>query len=311
MKLRILLAGKTGQVGAELCRLLPSIGELIAPDRTELDLAKPGDIRRAVHEYRPNLIVNAAAYTAVDRAEQDAAAAHAVNAEAPALLAEEARRSGAALVHYSTDYVFDGKKGSPYEESDPPNPINVYGKSKLAGEEAIRASDVPHLILRSSWIYGRTGRNFLLTILRLATEREELRVVSDQIGAPTWSREIAAATVRVLQQVTGKGIVDSASLGSLSGTYHMTARSQTSWSDFAKSILQQSQTTSPRTTWFQAATEGRPLIAQRVIPIASSEHPASALRPAYSVLSNARLERAFRVRLPDWRSQLQAVFHEA
>src|SRR5208282_271734 len=311
MSARILLTGKNGQVGAALCRLLPPLGELIAPDHAELDLAKPADIRRAVRECQPNLIVNAAAYTAVDRAEQDAAVAQAVNAEAPAILAEEAKKSGSVLVHYSTDYVFDGKKDSPYDEADAPNPLNVYGKSKLAGERAIQSSGVSYLIFRTSWIYGRRGRNFLLTILRLATEREELRVVSDQIGAPTCSSEIAAGTARVLGQVAGKGTIDAASLSSVSGIYHMTARGATSWFDFAESILQESRAIAPETPWFLAATEGRPLIAQRVTAIASKEYPTSALRPAYSVLSNSRLGRTFGVRLPDWRTQLQAVFREA
>lgn len=226
------------------------------------------------------------------------------------MLAEEARKSGSVLVHYSTDYVFDGKKDSPYEESDLPTPLNVYGKSKLAGEEAIRASGVPHLIFRSSWIYGRTGRNFLLTILRLATEREELRVVSDQIGAPTWSREIAAATVRILQQIAGKGIADPAWLSNLSGIYHMTARGATPWSDFARSILEESHSISSKPVWFLAATEGHPLVARRVIPIPSADYPTPALRPANSVLCNSKLERTFHVQLPDWRAQLHAVFCE-
>jgi dTDP-4-dehydrorhamnose reductase len=308
--LRILLTGKSGQVGAQLFRLLPSLGDLIAPDRNELDLAKPADIRRALREAQPNLIVNAAAYTAVDRAQQDAPAAHSVNAEAPALLAEEAKKSGSALVHYSTDYVFNGRKDSPYDESDAPNPLNVYGESKLAGEQAIQASGVPHLIFRTSWIYGRSGRNFLLTILRLATQLEELRVVSDQMGAPTWSREIAAGTRRVLEQVVGKGIGDPASLSSISGIYHMTARGAASWFDFAESILEQSHSSSPKPPWLLAATEGRPLFAQRVIPISSGEYPTPALRPANSVLSNSKLERTFGVQLSDWRAQLRGVFHE-
>ena len=310
MKIRILLTGRNGQVGAELYRFLPSLGELVAPDRKELDLAKATDVRRAIREYQPNLIVNAAAYTNVDGAENDARTAHSVNAEAPAVMAEEAKKSGAALVHYSTDYVFDGRKDSPYEETDAPNPINVYGTSKLAGEQAIRASGVPHLIFRTSWIYGRRGRNFLITILRLATEREELRVVSDQIGAPTWSQEIAAGTVRVLQQITGARVLDPASFSGISGIYHMTARGTTSWFDFARSILQESLGISRDTPWFLPATGGRPLIVQRVTPISSQEYPTPALRPVNSVLSNSMLERTFGVQLPDWRAQLHAVFHE-
>jgi len=311
MKARILLTGKNGQVGGELCRLLPSLGELIAPDRADLDLEKPGDIRRAVRSYRPNLIVNAAAYTAVDLAEQDAVIAHTVNAEAPAILAEEAGNLGSLLVHYSTDYVFDGRKASPYEETDVPNPLSVYGKSKFAGEQAVHSSGVPHFIFRTSWIYGRRGRNFLTTILRLATQNEELKVVVDQIGAPSWSREIAAATVRVLEQVTVKESFDPATLPGINAVYHMSARGAASWFEFAELILQQSRAISPRTPWFLAATDGRPLIARRVIPIPSEDYPSPALRPANSLLSNSRLERTFRVEMTDWRAQLQAVFHDA
>jgi len=310
MKPRILLIGKSGQLGAELCQVLPSLGEIIAPDSNELDLTKPARVRGAIRDYQPALIINAAAYTAVDRAEQEPGAAHALNAQAPAILAEEALKSGAALIHYSTDYVFDGSKRSPYEETDVPSPPNVYGQSKLAGEQAIRSSGVPHLILRTSWLYGRNGRNFLLTILRLATQREELRVVTDQIGAPTWSREVAIGTLRLLQQLARKGILNAASLAPVSGIYHMTARGTTSWFDFAVSILEQSRATSPHTPWLLAATEGRPLIAQRAIPITSAQYPTPALRPAYSVLSNSRLEQAFGIQLPDWRVQLQSVFRE-
>jgi dTDP-4-dehydrorhamnose reductase len=184
MKPTILLTGKTGQVGAELHQMLPELARVIAPDRTQLDLLRPEDIRHVLREVRPQLIVNAAAYTAVDAAETDEAQAMVVNAEGPALLAEEANRLGAALVHYSTDYVFDGLKTEPYDEADPTSPINVYGRTKLAGEKAIRKSGVPHLILRTSWLYERRGRNFLVTVLRLATEREELKIVCDQMGSP-------------------------------------------------------------------------------------------------------------------------------
>ena len=188
MKRIILLTGKTGQVGSALLRLLPEIGEVVAPDRYELELLDTNNIRRMVREIRPELIVNAAAYTAVDAAETQEADAYAINAGAPAVLAEEAKKIGAAIVHYSTDYVFDGSKGAPYEETDLVAPINIYGKTKLVGEQAIGTSGVPHLIFRLAWVYGTRGRNFLLTILRLATEREELRIVRDQFGAPTWSK---------------------------------------------------------------------------------------------------------------------------
>src|SRR6202521_687097 len=190
MKYRILLTGKNGQVGAELAALLPRLGEVAAFDRHELDLSKPNQIRRAIRDTRPHVIVNAAAYTFVDQAESEEWEAHVINADAPALMAVEAKKIGAALVHYSTDYIFDGSKNLPYDENDPPNPITVSGKTKLAGEQAIQDAGLPHLIFRTAWVYGTRGRNFLLTILRLGTEREELRKVGDQFSAPTWSRKI-------------------------------------------------------------------------------------------------------------------------
>jgi dTDP-4-dehydrorhamnose reductase len=308
MKTKILLIGKNGQVGADLLRVLPALGDTVALDRQHLDLSKPEEIRRAIREYQPRLIVNAAAYTAVDKAEKEEAIARAINAEAPALLAEEAKQIGAAVVHYSSDYVFDGSKSAPYVEDDPPNPINAYGKTKLAGEEGIRASGAAHLIFRTSWVYALRGRNFLLTILRLATEREELRLVHDQIGAPTWSREIARATAEVLGRLAGEGDVASA-LARSGGTYHMTAAGVTSWHEFALAILEEASRLPQGTPWFAAATGGLPLITRRIIPITSPEYPTPARRPACSVLSNSRLENYFGVRLSDWRAQLNEAFH--
>src|SRR6266404_5647552 len=194
----ILLTGKNGQIGAELFRFLPQVGEVAAFGHDQLDLSNPSDIHRTIREVQPQLVVNAAAYTAVDQAETDETTAQAVNAQAPGLLAEEAKKIGAVLVHYSTDYVFDGAKKLPYDEADSANPINVYGKTKFAGEQAIRGSSVSHLIFRTSWVYATRGRNFLLTILRLATEREELRIVNDQVGAPTCAFDLAEATTRIL-----------------------------------------------------------------------------------------------------------------
>jgi dTDP-4-dehydrorhamnose reductase len=307
MKPAILLMGKTGQVGAHLHNLLLQLGQVIAPDRTQLDLLKPEDIRRAVREVRPDIIINAAAYTAVDAAETDVAQAFVVNADAPALLAEEANKRGAALVHYSTDYVFDGAKTKPYDEDDQTNPLNVYGKTKLAGEEAIRKSCAPHLIFRTSWIYETRGRNFLLTILRLATERQELKIVCDQIGSPTRAAQIAAATYKILarlyQQSTGKF-----DFAEIAGTYHMTATGQTTWYDFAKAILELASRVSPDAPWIAATTKSRPVIAQRVLPITSGEYRSPARRPANSVLSNSRLTRTFGVALPPWLTQLQQCF---
>jgi len=307
MKSRILLTGGTGQVGAELSRLLPELGELAAPGHLELDLANADSIRRTVRDLQPHLIVNAAAYTKVDQAEREESAAYAVNAEAPAVLADEAKKVGAALVHYSTDYVFDGSKNAPYLEDDPPNPLGVYGRSKLAGEQAVRDSGVPHLILRTAWVYASSGHNFLLTILRLSTQREELRIVCDQLGAPTWSREIAAATVRILAPMFQRGW-KSNSLAERGGTYHLTAAGETSWHQFAESILDECSHAAPKSSWIATATGGLPLITHRVTPITTAEYPTPARRPAYSVLSNSRVQQSFGLRLPEWREQLRAVF---
>jgi len=310
MKLKILLTGKTGQVGRELDRLLPQLGEVVALDRQQLDLSRPEELRRVIREVHPELIVNAAAYTAVDLAEKEEATVRAINAEAPAVLAAEAMKIGAALVHYSTDYIFDGSKRTPYKEDDPPNPINAYGRTKLAGEQAIRESGVPHLICRTEWVYAKQGRNFLLTILKLATQREELRVVSDQIGAPTSSREIARATIQILAQILDPG-ANHRSWPEVSGTYHMTAAGQASWYDFANAILEEASQANPKSSWPAAATAARPLIAQRVVPIPTAEYPTPARRPAYSVLSTDRLAKTFGVQLPDWRTQLHSLFSEA
>jgi dTDP-4-dehydrorhamnose reductase len=303
----ILLTGKNGQVGSELLRLLPALGKVVAPDRRDLDLLNTVSIRRMVWDVRPQLILNAAAYTAVDAAETDESSAHGINADAPAVLAEEARKLGAAIVHYSTDYVFDGSKGRPYEESDPTGPINVYGRTKLAGEQAIRSSGVAHLILRTAWVYATRGRNFMLTILRLATEKEELRIVRGQIGAPTWSREIALGTTKILLNTIQRS--DTASLFSgISGTYHMTAEGETSWYDFSNTILEEATRVSKNISWIVAATRGRPLITTRILPITTAEYPTPASRPAYSVLSNSCFIRTFGFALPDWRTQLRHCF---
>ena len=304
---RILLIGRNGQVGTELALLLPRLGELIALNRQELDLTKPTDIRRTIQEVRPQWIFSAAAYTAVDQAESDESTARAVNEQAPAVIAEEAKKIGAALIHYSTDYVFDGSKESPYEETDTPNPINVYGKTKLGGERAIQASGALHLIFRTEWVYATQGRNFLLTILRLATQKQELRIVADQIGSPTTGREIAAATVKSISQLMDKeeGV---RSLATTGGIYHMTAEGETSWYEFTKAILEEAASETQHLSWVNAATKGMPLLTRRVLPITTAEYPTPAHRPAYSVLSTRRLHDRFGVRLPAWRAQLRSLF---
>jgi dTDP-4-dehydrorhamnose reductase len=255
----------------------------------------------------PDLIVNAGAYTAVDRAESDEAAARAINAAAPGVMAEEAKRLGALLVHYSTDYVFDGMKRTPYEEDDPPNPSSVYGRTKLEGERAIQQLGPAYLIFRTAWVYARQGRNFLLTVLRLATEKEELRIVRDQTGAPTLSGEIAAATAKVLSQICAlaNGV---RSWSGTKGIYHMTAGGETNWYSFANLILELASSQPRAGDWFAAATGNRPLIARRVVPIATDQFPTPARRPSYSVLANRILNDTFCVRLPHWEMQLRAVF---
>ena len=293
---RVLLTGAGGQVGVELARTLHGRAEVFAFDRAALDLADPDAITSRVREVRPDVIVNAAAYTAVDRAEQELEAARAVNARAPGVLADEARRGGALLVHFSTDYVFDGSKPLPYLETDPTAPVNAYGLSKLEGEHAITASGCDHLVLRTSWVYGPHGKNFLLTMLKLGAARPELRVVSDQRGAPTSSRQIAAGVVQLL----GGGdaaLLDAASIArarAASGIYHFTAAGVTTWFDFARAIFEA-----------RSRVAGRAFIAPRVIAIPSSEFPTPAKRPANSVLSNAKLQAAFGFALPPWERGLE------
>jgi len=307
MKPTILLTGRTGQLGSELNRLLPKLGQVIAPERTELDLREPEKIRQVMRNANPQLVINAAAYTAVDTAETDEANAFAVNAEAPRLLAQEAKKIGAMLVHFSTDYIFDGSKKAHYVETDPPNPLNAYGRTKLAGEEAIRDSGAAHLIFRTSWVYATHGRNFLLTILRLATEREELKIVADQVGAPTSASDLAEATTTIFAGM----IADDKSrfvFPEAGGTYHMTAAGQTTWYGFANVILEEARRAPQNLPWLASATKGRPLIAGRVVPISTEEFHSLAPRPANSVLSNARLKQVFGITLPDWRTQLQKCF---
>ena len=310
MKSKILLIGKNGQLGWELGRYLCRLGEVIALDRHQLDLTRLELICRIVREIKPSLVVNAAAYTSVDQAESDASTAQIVNGEAPGVLAEAVKEVGSALLHFSTDYVFDGNQNSPYQESDPPNPINQYGKTKLAGEKAIEAAGIPHLILRTSWVYGTRGRNFLLAIVRLAAQKQELRVVDDQIGAPTWSRMIAAMATRILAQ-----IYSSRSVGLFSdeytGTYHLTAGGQTSWRGFAQAILDNCSDPSQPGAWFAAAVNFQPIMATRVVPISTAEFPTPARRPAYSVLSNAKLFRVFGLQSLPWDSQLALCFRDA
>lgn len=279
--MNILLTGVNGQVGWELRRALATLGTVTAPTRSQLNLTDANAIRSLIRSLRPTLIVNPAAHTAVDKAESEPELAHAVNAVAPAIMAEEAGKLGAAMIHYSTDYVFDGNKPDAYTENDIPHPLSVYGQTKLEGEEAVRAADIPHLILRTSWVYGLRGGNFLRTMQRLFKERAQLRIVSDQYGAPTWSRMIAECTAQILaQQPFGQD------REAVHGTYHLTSRGRASWHQFARSILELTV----------AAGDPRP----ELIPIPGSEYPAPARRPANSVLAGDKLLRDFGLALPDW-----------
>jgi dTDP-4-dehydrorhamnose reductase len=287
---RILLTGANGQVGWELRRTLSTLGEVVALDSKAMNLADADAVRQKLREIAPHIIVNPAAYTAVDKAESEAELAHAVNATAPGILAEEADRLGALLVHYSTDYVFNGSGATPWREDDACDPINVYGATKLAGERAIQATGCRHLIFRTSWVYGARGNNFLLTMRRLMQERPELKIVSDQIGAPTWCRDLAEATAQILSQINSP----SGGSGKAQpwGVYHMTNAGETSWHGFAQAI--QALDAPDGTTRAQA----------HLHPIPSSDYPTPAKRPLNSRLNNDRLEQVFGLRLQDWRAAL-------
>ncbi|CDG81585.1 dTDP-4-dehydrorhamnose reductase [Janthinobacterium agaricidamnosum] len=285
--MKILLTGSSGQVGYELARSLQGLGEVVAPGRSGMDLANLDQVRDVIRTVKPGLIVNPAAYTAVDQAEREPELALLINARAPEVMAEEARKLGAAMIHYSTDYVFDGSKSGPYVEDDPTCPVNVYGRSKLAGEQAIQACGIDHLILRTSWVYGMRGKNFLLTVLRLAQERPELRIVGDQYGAPTWCRTIADTTAHILARMQADAD-PAAWWRQHGGIYHLTAQGRTSWAGFTQEILNNAPLVTP----------------PRVSEITTAEYPLPARRPASSVLSSERLMQAF-CGLPAWEDALQ------
>lgn len=281
--MKILLTGASGQVGYELERSLQGVGEVVAVDRRRMALDNLEQVRGVIRAVKPQLIVNPAAYTAVDKAESEPALAYRINAEAPGVMAEEAQRLGAALVHYSTDYVFPGNRPGARHEDDATGPSNVYGASKLAGEQAIAASGVPHLIFRTSWVYGMRGKNFLLTMLRLAQAGKELRVISDQHGAPTWCRTIADTTALVLAQGRGGGDAWWQDNG---GLYHLASQGETSWYGFTQAILAQAGIDCP------------------LLPITSAEYPVPAKRPEFSVLDSGKLMARF-CSLPSWQDALR------
>ncbi len=288
---RILLIGNTGQVGWELRRSLATLGDVVAVGRNtlpyRLDLTDLNSVRHTFREVQPNWIVNAAAYTAVDKAEEEEDRALLVNGEAPGVLAELSKELKAVLVHYSTDYVFDGRAQTPYCEDDPANPINAYGRTKLAGENNIQAVGGNYFIFRTSWIYGLRGKNFLLTIQRLAREREELRIVSDQIGSPTWCRNIAEATSQIMSRL----IAHSEFQDEVTGLYHLSAAGQTSWHGFAEAIV-------------SMLREHEDLHVKRIRAIKTIDYPLPAQRPEFSVLSSQKALRTFGINIPDWRSSL-------
>ena len=286
--MKILLAGCAGQLGRELKRSLACLGEVIACDRRQLDLAQADSLRAMVRAMGPTVIVNAAAYTAVDKAEAEPAAADAINALAPGILAEEAKRTGALLIHYSTDYVFDGTKATAYTEDDTPAPLSAYGRSKLAGEQAIVAAGARHLIFRTSWVFGLHGANFMKTMLRLGKERDELRVVGDQVGAPTWTRHLADVAALTLAR---KEIPD--------GLYHLAAAGETSWHGYAEAIFAEAQRS--------GLMEKSPVVHR----IASADYPLPAPRPANSRLDCTKVRRDFNLALPDWRTGLADCLADA
>ncbi|HBX57841.1 dTDP-4-dehydrorhamnose reductase [Pseudomonas sp. UBA2684] len=286
--MKILLLGQHGQVSRELQLSLRGHDQLIVRGREHLDLANPEQIRQQVRALQPDLLINAAAHTAVDQAESEPELAFAINATAPGILAEEAAALGVPLLHYSTDYVFDGSKAAPYSEDDQPNPLSVYGRSKLAGEQAIQAVGGDHLILRTSWVYSLHGRNFLLTMQRLLQERDSLNVVADQIGAPTWAGSIASTTAQLVQHWRD-------GRAGPWGLYHLTAQGEISWFGFASAIAE------------QLRAQGKPAAQLQTIP--TSAYPTPAQRPLNSRLDCTRLQRDWTIQLPDWHSALLDCLH--
>lgn len=287
---RVLILGSAGQLGVELLKVLSPETDLVALSRRDVDLADESALREVIRRSDPRFIVNAAAYTAVDHAESEPELAHAVNAQAPRTMAEEATRLNAWLLHFSTDYVFDGSGNTPWKESDPPHPLNVYGSTKLEGEQAVAAAGCHHLIFRTSWVYAAHGNNFLRTMLRLGTQRPSLSIVDDQFGAPTSAGELARAVRSVLDRLQ-----DADSPSPEPGVYHMTCAGSTSWFGFAKSIF--------------AAVAGRSPV-PTLVPIPSDQYPTPAARPHNSILNCDKLERAFGLRLAPWQDALAKVIEE-
>ena len=297
---RILLTGASGQVGGELAETLKPLGEVIVPARTEMDLANAASVRETIRAVRPRWIVNPGAYTAVDKAESEPELAYAINAEAVKVMGQEARTIGAGVIHFSTDYVFDGSANAPYRETDATRPVSVYGASKLAGEKALAESGAGHMIFRTSWVYGARGKNFLLTILKLARERETLRVVADQYGAPTWSRDLARMTAAVISQceVKARGRELVGVLADVDGVYHAAGAGETTWYGFAAEAVRLQREQEPGVRF--AAIEA----------IVTAEYPTPAKRPANSRMNCERLKERFGWEMLDWRDSLREVLAE-
>jgi dTDP-4-dehydrorhamnose reductase len=297
---RILLTGATGQVGGELLETLKPLGEVIAPVRAELDLANAASVREMIRAVRPRWIVNPGAYTAVDKAESEPELAYAINAEAVRVMGQEARAIGAGVIHFSTDYVFDGSGSMPYRETDATGPVSVYGASKLAGEKALAESGAGHTIFRTSWVYGTRGKNFLLTILKLARERETLRVVADQYGAPTWSRDLARMTAAVIGRCEAKvrGMELASALADIGGIYHAAGAGETTWHGFAAEAVR-----------LRRERESGVRLA-KIEAITTAEYPTPAKRPANSRMNCERLKERFGWEMLDWRDSLREVLAE-
>ncbi len=292
--MRILLAGKNGQVGWELNRSLSKLGTVFAMGREDMDFSKPETLRPVIQDIRPDIIINAAAYTAVDKAESEPDLAMTINGIAPGVIAKEAKKIGATVIHYSTDYVFDGKATSPYNEENPTYPLSVYGNSKLAGEQAVTQAGIPHIIFRTSWVYSLRGGNFLTTIQKLAHTRKQIKVVDDQTGTPTSARAIAESTTHILGQGLNAGTTKS-SIFSHPGIFHISCGGETNWFGFAKTIL--------KLSGLSEDTE--------VTPIPTSEYPTLATRPKYSLLSNKKLKQVFHHEMPPWQDALQECLGSA
>lgn len=298
----ILVTGRNGQVGSELVNSLAPLGRVIAPSRDEMNLINPESIRSTIRSVRPQWIVNPAAYTAVDKAESEPELAYAINAEALKVIGDEARRIGARVIHFSTDYVFDGRGSIPYIETDVPRPLGIYGASKLAGERALAESGAAHMVFRTSWVYGARGRNFLLTILKLARERKELRIVADQHGAPTWSRDLAAMAAHVIRHCAETldqneaGRTEDSSV--FNGIYHAAGSGETTWHGFAKEAVRLQRKLEPETCFAE------------IVAISTDEYPVIAIRPESSRLNCKKLEETFGFKMMRWEESLQRVLTE-